>query len=244
MSHPGNVPSGSPYTIPPEPTLSQNPLSIMMSRMSKFAMPSSTPLYHDAIKTGNPRMMGPNSGGPMPALSPLGMTPMGSQPLSHGMPPQMPSPNAPSMGPGGIMPHGMMIPPGGQDLGMGPGQMMPQGRMGYPHRGQGYPLTQSPSQQGPFSPHNGPGPQGFPGHPMGFQGEGSPMGGRMGNLSHGGGGDGGVMCKPNTPSGPEFNNMQGGFSDADLHEVMRPGASGIPEFDLSRIIPSEKPSQT
>lgn len=37
--------------MPPEPTLSQNPLSIMMSRMSKFAMPSSTPLYHDAIKT-------------------------------------------------------------------------------------------------------------------------------------------------------------------------------------------------
>ena len=51
MSLPGSVPSGSPYTIPPEPTLSQNPLSIMMSRMSKFAMPSSTPLYHDAIKT-------------------------------------------------------------------------------------------------------------------------------------------------------------------------------------------------
>lgn len=47
----GNLPSSSPYTIPPEPTLSQNPLSIMMSRMSKFAMPSSTPLYHDAIKT-------------------------------------------------------------------------------------------------------------------------------------------------------------------------------------------------
>lgn len=69
------------------------------------------------------------------------------------------------------------------------------------------------------------------------------MGGRMGNMSHGGGADG-VMCKPNTPGGPEFNNMQGGFSDADLHEVMRPGASGIPEFDLSRIIPSEKPSQT
>lgn len=51
MSLPGGVQSGSPYTIPPEPTLSQNPLSIMMSRMSKFAMPSSTPLYHDAIKT-------------------------------------------------------------------------------------------------------------------------------------------------------------------------------------------------
>ncbi|CAL8344632.1 unnamed protein product [Boreogadus saida] len=280
MSHPGNVPSGSPYTIPPEPTLSQNPLSIMMSRMSKFAMPSSTPLYHDAIKTvassdddspparspnlpsmnnngmgmnhhqGNPRMMGPNNSGPMPALSPLGMTPMGSQPLSHGMAPQMPSPNAgPNMGPG-MMPHGMMV-SHGQDPGMGPGQMMAQGRMGYPHhRGQGYPLTQSPSQQGPFSPHNGPGPQGFPGHPMGFQGEGGPMGGggRMGNMSHGGdgggGGGGGGMCKPNPSGGPEFGGMQGGFSDADLHEVMRPGASGIPEFDLSRIMPSEKPSQT
>lgn len=51
MTLPGNLPSSSPYTMPPEPTLSQNPLSIMMSRMSKFAMPSSTPLYHDAIKT-------------------------------------------------------------------------------------------------------------------------------------------------------------------------------------------------
>ncbi|XP_072300626.1 B-cell CLL/lymphoma 9 protein [Eucyclogobius newberryi] len=271
MSLPGSVPSGSPYTIPPEPTLSQNPLSIMMSRMSKFAMPSSTPLYHDAIKTvassdddspparspnlpsgnnngmsmnhqGNPRMMGPGSSGPMPALSPLGMNPMGSQPLSHGIPPQMPSPNAPNMGPG-MMPHGMMMPQNPQDPGMANPQMMPQGRMGYPHRNQGYPLTQSPSQQGPFSPHNGPGPQGFPGHPMGFQGDGVPMGGRMGNMPHGGGGDAG-MCKPNTPGGPEFNNMPGGFSDADLHEVMRPGASGIPEFDLSRIIPSEKPSQT
>lgn len=48
---PGGLPSSTPYTMPPEPTLSQNPLSIMMSRMSKFAMPSSTPLYHDAIKT-------------------------------------------------------------------------------------------------------------------------------------------------------------------------------------------------
>ncbi|XP_029567763.1 B-cell CLL/lymphoma 9 protein [Salmo trutta] len=268
---PGSAPTGSPYSLPPEPTLSQNPLSIMMSRMSKFAMPSSTPLYHDAIKTvassdddspparspnlpsmnnngmgmnhhqGPPRMMGPGSSGPMPVLSPLGMTPMGSQPLSHGMPQQMPSPNPPSMGPGpGMMPHGMMMHPNPQDQGMGNPQMMPQGRMGYPHRGQGYPLPQSPSQQGAYSPHNGPGPQGFPGHPMGFQGEGGPMGGRMGNMPPGGGGDGG---RPNNPGGPQFN-MHGEFSDADLHEVMRTGASGMPEFDLSRIIPSEKPSQT
>uniref|UniRef100_S4RUG0 Uncharacterized protein n=1 Tax=Petromyzon marinus TaxID=7757 RepID=S4RUG0_PETMA len=34
------------------------------------------------------------------------------------------------------------------------------------------------------------------------------------------------------------------LSDPDLQDVIRPGASGIPEFDLSRIIPSEKPSQT
>uniref|UniRef100_A0A4W5RHF2 BCL9 transcription coactivator n=1 Tax=Hucho hucho TaxID=62062 RepID=A0A4W5RHF2_9TELE len=262
---PGGAPTGSPYSLPPEPTLSQNPLSIMMSRMSKFAMPSSTPLYHDAIKTvassdddspparspnlpsmnnngmgmnhhqGPPRMMGPGSSGHMPVLSPLGMTPMGSQPLSHGMPQQMPSPNPSSM-----MPHGMMMHPNPQDQGMGNPQMMPQGRMGYPHRGQGYPLPQSPSQQGAYSPHNGPGPQGFPGHPMGFQGEGGPMGGRMGNMPPGGGGD---VGRPNNPGGPQFN-MHGEFSDADLHEVMRTGASGMPEFDLSRIIPSEKPSQT
>ncbi|XP_024265014.1 B-cell CLL/lymphoma 9 protein [Oncorhynchus tshawytscha] len=268
---PGSAPTGSPYSLPPEPTLSQNPLSIMMSRMSKFAMPSSTPLYHDAIKTvassdddspparspnlpsmnnngmgmnhhqGPPRMMGPGSSGPMPVLSPLGMTPVGSQPLSHGMPQQMPSPNPPNMGPGpGMMPHGMMMHPNPQDQGMGNPQMMPQGRMGYPHRGQGYPLPQSPSQQGAYSPHNGPVPQGFPGHPMGFQGEGGPMGGRMGNMPPGGGGDGG---RPNNPGGPQFN-MHGEFSDVDLHEVMRTGASGMPEFDLSRIIPSEKPSQT
>ncbi|KAL0963432.1 hypothetical protein UPYG_G00306350 [Umbra pygmaea] len=260
----GGTPTGSPYSVPPEPTLSQNPLSIMMSRMSKFAMPSSTPLYHDAIKTvassdddspparspnlppmsnngmglnhhQGPRMMGPGASGAMPALSPLGMTPMGSQPLSHGMSQQMPSPNPPNM-----MPHGMMIPPNPQDQGMGNAQMMSQGRMGYPHRGQGYPHPHSPSQQGPFSPHNGPGPQGFPGHAMGFQSEGGPMGGRMVNMPHGGGGDGG---RPNNPGGPQFN-MHGEFNDSDLHDVMRTGASGMPEFDLSRIIPSEKPSQT
>ncbi|KAI1885229.1 hypothetical protein AGOR_G00218020 [Albula goreensis] len=154
MNLPGSLPSGSPYALPPEPTLSQNPLSIMMSRMSKFAMPSSTPLYHDAIKTvassdddspparspnlpsmnnnmqgmgvnhhsGHPRMMAPNSSGH--ALSPMGMN-MGSQPLSHGMPNQMPSPNP--MGPGmpphpgpmgpGMMPQGMMMPRSPKTLG-------------------------------------------------------------------------------------------------------------------------------
>lgn len=40
-----------PFTSSPDPSPSQNPLSLMMSQMSKYAMPSSTPLYHNAIKT-------------------------------------------------------------------------------------------------------------------------------------------------------------------------------------------------
>ena len=53
---PANPPSGLmnpslPFTSSPDPTPSQNPLSLMMTQMSKYAMPSSTPLYHNAIKT-------------------------------------------------------------------------------------------------------------------------------------------------------------------------------------------------
>ena len=40
-----------PFTSSPNALPSQNPLSLIMSQMSKYAMPSSTPLYHDAIKT-------------------------------------------------------------------------------------------------------------------------------------------------------------------------------------------------
>ncbi|CAG5999434.1 unnamed protein product [Menidia menidia] len=42
---------GLPFTSSPDGPPSQNPLSLMMSQMSKYAVPSSTPLYHDAIKT-------------------------------------------------------------------------------------------------------------------------------------------------------------------------------------------------
>ncbi|KAL4657002.1 B-cell CLL/lymphoma 9 protein-like isoform X1 [Arapaima gigas] len=255
MNLPGNLPSGSPYAVPPEPTLPQNPLSIMMSRMSKFAMPSSTPLYHDAIKTvassddDSPPARSPNlplanhnmSGLPvnhhlghprMPSLSPMGINALGSQLHPQGLPGQMPSPTpvGPSlpphpgpMGPG-MMAHGMMM-PGPQDA-----AMVSQGRMGFPHRLPGFPPGQSPPHQGPFL-HNGPG---FP-HGMGFPGD-------MGPLSRLGPGAEPTMCKPSALGGQEaFSNV---FNEADLHEVMRPGASGIPEFDLSRIIPSEKPSQT
>ncbi|XP_069863645.1 B-cell CLL/lymphoma 9 protein isoform X2 [Dipodomys merriami] len=250
---PGSLPSSTPYTMPPEPTLSQNPLSIMMSRMSKFAMPSSTPLYHDAIKTvassddDSPparspnlpsmnNMPGPNPVVPMPTLSPMGMT----QPLSHSN--QMPSPGA--MGPG-LPPHGVPVGPGliahNAILGHGAQEpaMGPQGRMGFP---QGFPPVQSPPQQVLF-PHNGPsgGQGGFPGG-MGFPGEG-PLG-RPGNLAQGSADA--ALCKPGGPDSFAVlgNSMPSVFTDPELQEVIRPGAAGIPEFDLSRIIPSEKPSQT
>ncbi|XP_064413510.1 B-cell CLL/lymphoma 9 protein isoform X1 [Latimeria chalumnae] len=280
VNHPGSLPSSSPYTIPPEPTLSQNPLSIMMSRMSKFAMPSSTPLYHDAIKTvassdddspparspnlpsmnmmpgmgGNhplhSRIPVSNAGGQMANLSPMGMT----QPLSHSLPNQMPSPNpmGPSVPPHsgpcgpGIMPHNPMMSRGPQDPPLSNPQMVPQGRMAFSQGQQGFPPVQSPPQQVPFS-HNGPnGGQGnFP-PGMGFPGEGGPLG-RPSNIPVSSTDP--VLCKPGLPGGPDSYNTMGSnmpsvFADPDLQEVIRPGASGIPEFDLSRIIPSEKPSQT
>lgn len=110
---------------------------------------------------------------------------------------------------------------------------------------QGFPPVQSPPQQVPF-PHNGPsGGQGnFPGG-MGFPGEG-PLG-RPSNLPQSSADA--ALCKPGGPGGPDSftvlgNSMPSVFTDPDLQEVIRPGATGIPEFDLSRIIPSEKPSQT
>jgi hypothetical protein len=40
------------------------------------------------------------------------------------------------------------------------------------------------------------------------------------------------------------SSMPSGFTDPDLQEVIWPGVTGIPEFDLFYIIPSKKPSQT
>lgn len=47
----GSLNPNLPFPSSPDPPPSQNPLSLMMSQMSKYAMPSSTPLYHNAIKT-------------------------------------------------------------------------------------------------------------------------------------------------------------------------------------------------
>ncbi|XP_007889998.1 B-cell CLL/lymphoma 9 protein isoform X2 [Callorhinchus milii] len=273
MNLSSSLPSSSPYSVPPEPSLSQNPLSIMMSRMSKFAMPSSTPLYHDAIKTvassdddsppvrspnlqsinhipgvvhpNQIRISGPNSAGQIPSLSPMGMNVLGGQPLSHNLPNHMSSPNpmGPNIPPHGhlgpsMISHGPMMPHSTQDPSLNNPQMMHQGRMGFPPGQQVFPNVQSP-------PH-GPGPQG--GFPPGmvFHGEGGPIG-RPGNLTQPSPDQG--LCKPVPPGIPDSftamgNSMPSVYNDPDLQDVIRPSASGIPEFDLSRIIPSEKPSQT
>lgn len=51
ISQPGSMNPNMSFTSSPSALPSQNPLSLIMSQMSKYAIPSSTPLYHDAIKT-------------------------------------------------------------------------------------------------------------------------------------------------------------------------------------------------
>uniref|UniRef100_A0A5F8H353 BCL9 like n=1 Tax=Monodelphis domestica TaxID=13616 RepID=A0A5F8H353_MONDO len=104
---PANPPGGImnpslPFTSSPDPAPSQNPLSLMMSQMSKYAMPSSTPLYHNAIKTiatsddellPDRPMLPP---GTMPGINTNqpNQLHLNSAPLSHEPPPAMlPSPN-------------------------------------------------------------------------------------------------------------------------------------------------------
>ncbi|XP_048454318.1 B-cell CLL/lymphoma 9 protein isoform X2 [Rhincodon typus] len=276
----GNLPSHSPYSMPPEPSLSQNPLSIMMSRMSKFAMPSSTPLYHDAIKTvassdddsppvrspnlpsmnhvsgvnhlNETRLSAPHSAGQMPSLSPMGMNVLGGQPLSHHITNQMPSPNAigpnvVSHGPMGpnMMPHGPMVPHTPQDPSIANPQMLHQGRMVFLQGQQIYPPVQSPTHQVSF-PVNDPGPQGVFPPGIAFSGEGGLLG-RPNSITRPSPDQ--SLCKTVPPGMPDSytavgNHMPSVYNDPELQDVIRPNASGIPEFDLSKIIPSEKPSQT
>uniref|UniRef100_A0AAV2J099 B-cell lymphoma 9 beta-catenin binding domain-containing protein n=1 Tax=Knipowitschia caucasica TaxID=637954 RepID=A0AAV2J099_KNICA len=51
INQPGSTNTSIPFTSSTEAPPSQNPLSLIMSQMSKYAMPSSMPLYHEAIKT-------------------------------------------------------------------------------------------------------------------------------------------------------------------------------------------------
>ncbi|XP_045432171.1 B-cell CLL/lymphoma 9-like protein isoform X1 [Pipistrellus kuhlii] len=247
-----------------DPAPSQNPLSLMMSQMSKYAMPSSTPLYHNAIKTiatsddellpdrpllppppGSGPGIGANQANPMhlstaAAQSPLGVPLPGQQPLSHEPPPAMlpsPTPLGPNIplhpgaqGAGGPPQNALMMAPGGPDCGPGPGSspMMPfPPRLQQPHGGGGGPGLQQHYPPGMALP-----PEDLPGQPPGpmpsqqhLMGKG--MAGRMGDAYAG-----------------MLPGVASVLSDPELSEVIRPTPTGIPEFDLSRIIPSEKPSST
>ncbi|XP_029374141.1 B-cell CLL/lymphoma 9-like protein [Echeneis naucrates] len=252
ISQPGSMNPTMPFTSSPDAPPSQNPLSLIMSQMSKYAMPSSTPLYHDAIKTiatsddemlpDRPLLSGVSIGGNMgnpqtsqiivsqgsigphsDPQSPMGIVSQAQQHLSHDASgPVLSSPNQmgiPAMNPA------MMG--GGTPDGMGACNVSPmsQNQMG------SFPRMQPPSH-GPMH---------------------SPIGGMSQNFSHANEdilppqqlhllSKGHPHQRPSHPS-DSFASLPMG-EGPDLSEVIRPTHTGIPEFDLSRIIPSDKPSST
>nr|XP_046245731.1 B-cell CLL/lymphoma 9-like protein [Scatophagus argus] len=252
ISQPGSMNPSMPFTSSPSALPSQNPLSLIMSQMSKYAMPSSTPLYHDAIKTiatsddeilpdrpllsgvsiggnmGNPQTsqilvsqgsVGPHSN----PQSPMGIVSQGQQHLSHeASGPVLSSPNhmgMPAM-------NSAVMGGGGPD-GMGPCNVSPISQ----NQIAGFPRIQQP-------PHG-------PMH--------SPVGGMSQNFSQHNEdilppqqlhllSKGHPLQRSSLPS-DSFASLPMG-DGPDLSEVIRPTHTGIPEFDLSRIIPSDKPSST
>uniref|UniRef100_K7G0Z1 BCL9 like n=1 Tax=Pelodiscus sinensis TaxID=13735 RepID=K7G0Z1_PELSI len=271
-----------------DPSPSQNPLSLMMSQMSKYAMPSSTPLYHNAIKTiatsddellpdrpmlppgsmpgitGNqPNQLHLNSVGPASSQSPMGMNLPGQQPLSHEPPTSMmssPNPlgsNIP-MHPGaqatGVPPPTpMMLPPGPQDSMNQPcgpvpnnSQMIPSNQLVFPRMQQPHNAMQSPAAGMPMTPGGGGGagiPQHYPpGMPLPPEDLPSQQPGQMPPQQHMMGKN--IPPRIGDPYPPVLPGVASVLNDPELSEVIRPTPTGIPEFDLSRIIPSEKPSST
>ncbi|XP_034556588.1 B-cell CLL/lymphoma 9-like protein [Notolabrus celidotus] len=243
---------GMPFTSSPDAPPSQNPLSLIMSQMSKYAMPSSTPLYHDAIKTiatsddemlpERPLLSGVSIGGNMvnpqtsqilvsqgsvgphsDPQSPMGIVSHGQQHMSHDASgPVLSSPNHMGMP---TMNSAMMG--GGTPDGMGPCNVSPisQNQM------TGFSRIQQP-------PHG-------PMH--------SPIGGMSQNFSQSNEdilpsqqlhliSKGHPHQRTPHPS-DSFSSLTMG-DGPDLSEVIRPSHTGIPEFDLSRIMPSDKPSST
>ncbi|KYO43092.1 B-cell CLL/lymphoma 9-like protein isoform A [Alligator mississippiensis] len=271
-----------------DPSPSQNPLSLMMSQMSKYAMPSSTPLYHNAIKTiatsddellpdrpmlppgsmagvaGNqPNQLHLNSVGPASSQSPMGMSLPGQQPLSHEPPTSMmssPNPlgsNIPmhpgAQGAGIPSQNPMMLPPGHQDplnQQCGPvpnsSQMIPSSQLVFPRMQQPHGAMPSPAAGMPMAPGGGGGPGLQQHYPPGMalppEDLPSQQPGQMPPQQH-------LMGKSIPPRiGEPYPAVLPGvasvLNDPELSEVIRPTPTGIPEFDLSRIIPSEKPSST
>ncbi|XP_070621813.1 B-cell CLL/lymphoma 9-like protein isoform X2 [Erythrolamprus reginae] len=257
-----------------DPPPSQNPLTLMMSQMSKYAMPSSTPLYHNAIKTiatsddellpdrpllppgpmsgmgGNqPNPMHVNSVGPGPVPSPMGLNLAGQQLLSQEVaapPMSSPSPLGTGLLPmhSGAPGQNLMMAPGppdalGQPCGP-PGQLVFGPRLQQPPaNGGGLPMAPAgsagPGLQPPLPPqqhqhhHYPPGlglpPEELP--PPQQQQQQQRLAGRLPD-----------------PYASVLPGVASVLSDPELSDVIRPTPTGIPEFDLSRIIPSEKPSST
>uniref|UniRef100_A0A5F8AQ15 BCL9 like n=1 Tax=Macaca mulatta TaxID=9544 RepID=A0A5F8AQ15_MACMU len=235
----------SPKTAMPSPGVSQN-------KQPPLNMNSSTTLSNmeQGISNSQPSQMHLNSAA---AQSPMGMNLPGQQPLSHEPPPAMlPSPtplgsNIPlhpnPQGTGGPPQNSMMMAPGGPDSLNAPcgpvpssSQMMPfPPRLQQPHGamaptggGGGGPGLQQHYPSGmPLPPEDlpnqPPGPMPPQQHLMG-----KAMAGRMGDTY---------------PPGV-LPGVASVLNDPELSEVIRPTPTGIPEFDLSRIIPSEKPSST
>nr|XP_019943952.1 PREDICTED: B-cell CLL/lymphoma 9-like protein [Paralichthys olivaceus]XP_019943953.1 PREDICTED: B-cell CLL/lymphoma 9-like protein [Paralichthys olivaceus] len=252
ISQPSSMNPSMPFTSSPDAPPSQNPLSLIMSQMSKYAMPSSTPLYHEAIKTiatsddemmpDRPLLSGVSIGGNIGNLqtsqilvsqgsigphsdpqSPMGVVNQGQQHLSHDASgPVLSSPNQmglPAM-------NSAMMGGGGRD-GMGPCNVSPisQNQMA------GFPRMQPPSHGPMHSPIGG------MSHNFSQSNEDSLPPQQLHLLSKGH-----PHQRPSHPS-DSFASLPMG-EGPDLSEVIRPTHMGIPEFDLSRIIPSDKPSST
>uniref|UniRef100_A0A4W5N4P5 Bcl9 like n=1 Tax=Hucho hucho TaxID=62062 RepID=A0A4W5N4P5_9TELE len=232
ISQPGSMAPTMPFTSSPDNPPTQNPLSLIMSQMSKYAMPSSTPLYHDAIKTiatsddemmpDRPLLSGVNIGGnPGNHQGSILLSQSSIGPHSGQL-----SPNP--MGLNGMNPAMMGAGGGPLDrMGYSLSPMHPQNQMG------GFPRMQHPSHGGPMhSPLGGMPPQFSQQNPEDV----IPPQQLQHMLSKG-------LSHPHQ-RGPHPSDSFVGTDGPDLSDVIRPTHSGIPEFDLSRIIPSDKPSST
>ncbi|XP_041734138.1 B-cell CLL/lymphoma 9-like protein isoform X2 [Coregonus clupeaformis] len=220
ISQPGSMAPSMPFTSSPDNPPTQNPLSLIMSQMSKYAMPSSTPLYHDAIKT-----IATSDDEMMPDRPLLSGVNIGGNPGNHQ--------GSMLLSQSSIGPHSGQLSPNPMGLnGMNPAMMgyslspmHPQNQIG------GFPRMQHPG--GPMhSPLGGMPPQFSQQNPEDV----IPPQQLQHMLSKG-------LSHPHQ-RGPHPSDSFMGPDGPDLSDVIRPTHSGIPEFDLSRIIPSDKPSST
>ncbi|KAK7883022.1 hypothetical protein WMY93_029196 [Mugilogobius chulae] len=232
ISQSGSTNTSAPFTSAPDAPPSQNPLSLIMSQMSKYAMPSSTPLYHEAIKTlasSDDEMLpdrpllsgvciGGNTGnaqssqllGPEPQ-SPIGVISQGQQQLSHeASGPMLSSPNQLAL-------SAMNSAMAGAAASDGIVASLSQNQLG------GFPRLQS---RGPL---HSPVVQNF------SQSNDSILPSQQLHMIS--------KAHPHQRNPPpdSFGSLAMG-EGPDLSEVIRPSHTGIPEFDLSRIIPCDKPS--